>query len=133
MSSIAEEEKEEKNSLQPVKRSLTKKERLTSQKEIRQVFTEKGKKVTLFGCKLLVRQNQLEYSRFAVVLVRKFGNAVERNRAKRIAREVYRNNKNLIVPGNDLIIVFYPGRKDSYKEWEEKFLYLIDKAKVKKS
>lgn len=40
---------------------------------------------------------------------RKFGNAVQRNYVKRIAREYYRTHKECIDPGYDLAFIFYSG------------------------
>ena len=51
------------------------------------------------------------------------GNAVQRNRAKRRLREVFRNNQNRVAPGFDLIL---QGRRSlnqlEYAEIERKFL-----------
>ena len=42
--------------------------------------------------------------RFAVVVSKKLGPAVVRNRAKRIVREAFRNERTHFVPGVDLIV-----------------------------
>ena len=78
------------------------------------------------GARLVYRTNGLDYSRFAVCPVRKFGNAVERNRVKRVCRELFRLTKNRIKPGFDIVLVVYPG-KNTYKAREEQFSFLLRK------
>jgi ribonuclease P protein component len=70
------------------------------------------------------RRNGLDYSRFAVCPVRKYGNAVERNRVKRICRELFRGMKDRIRPGFDIVLVVYPA-KDTFKAREEQFSFLL--------
>ena len=52
---------------------------------------------------LFVASNGGSVSRLGIAASRKFGGAVERNRAKRIAREIFRRHK--ITTGVDVIIV----------------------------
>jgi ribonuclease P protein component len=49
--------------------------------------------------------NALGYSRFAVSAGRGVGNAVKRNRAKRLLREAIRSHLNMIAPGWDVVMV----------------------------
>jgi len=48
--------------------------------------------------------NGLDHSRLGLTLTRKTGNAVERNRAKRVLREVFRLNRHRIDLSMDLVI-----------------------------
>jgi ribonuclease P protein component len=48
-----------------------------------------------------------------VTLVRKYGNAVQRNRAKRVVREAYREMKASLKHGFDMVIILYPD-EDTY-------------------
>jgi ribonuclease P protein component len=48
-----------------------------------------------------------------VTLVRKYGNAVKRNRAKRVVREAYRELKASLKTGFDMVIILYPS-EDTY-------------------
>jgi ribonuclease P protein component len=47
--------------------------------------------------------NELGASRLGVAATRKLGGAVERNRAKRLIREVFRRSN--LVPGTDIVVV----------------------------
>lgn len=53
-------------------------------------------------------QNKLPYNRFGITAGKKIGNAVVRNRAKRILREAYRKNEILLPIGYDIIFVARP-------------------------
>lgn len=83
---------------------FTKAEHLTLQKEFERVFQEgtvfKDAKVVLY-----VAGNRLPYSRLGLVVSKKVGNAVRRNRAKRLLREVYRLNKHLLAVHIDIIAI----------------------------
>ncbi len=51
--------------------------------------------------------NNVSFSRFAVSVSRKTGNAVQRNRLKRICREAFRCNRPYLIKGYDIIIICY--------------------------
>jgi len=48
--------------------------------------------------------NDLGHSRLGVTASRKVGNAVRRNRAKRIVRELFRRNQALLVDNWDVVV-----------------------------
>ena len=54
---------------------------------------------------LIVTANEREYSRVGFVAGRAVGNAVQRNRAKRLLREVMRNALTLVSPGWDVVLI----------------------------
>lgn len=109
--------------------TLTKSERLSSQSDLKTIFAT-GSRSNTAGAKVVYLKNDLSYSRFAITLVRKFGNSVERNRAKRIFRELYRLNKNNILTGWDIIIILYPS-KLSEESRKSQFFSLLRKANLK--
>jgi ribonuclease P protein component len=85
-----------------------KKERLKGRDEISAAF-RRGRRLADQGLKLFVLANGLPHNRFAVTFSRKFGNAVERNRARRVSREAYRHLSRGLKAGYDLVLLVYPG------------------------
>ena len=82
-------------------------EHLKGRKEIREVFG-KGKRFSCRGAKLFVLKNDLPYNRICFTFSRGFGNAVNRNRARRLGREAFRLLKPRLSGGYDLILLVYP-------------------------
>ena len=72
-------------------------------------------------------RNGLGYSRVVVSSVRKFGGAVVRNRARRVAKEAYRCIKSTVRPGFDLAFILLPG-DFSYGDRVFQFSCLLKKA-----
>lgn len=122
----AEEEKAEQNFPQQMRRNLTKTERLGKLSDIKRTFAS-GKRYNSPGAKLVFTANNLGYSRFMVTLVKNYGNSIQRNRAKRIAREIYRLNKHLINTGFDIVVVFFPDQ-DQFTSREKQMIKLFKKA-----
>ncbi|HDQ15391.1 MAG TPA: ribonuclease P protein component [Sediminispirochaeta sp.] len=111
-----------------MRESLTKQERLKSKRDISRVFAE-PKKVSCFGAKLFYRENGLDRNRFMVSLVRKYGTAVRRNRAKRVTREAYRLMKRELVQGYDLVVVLFP-QTDTFDRRSEQLRDLFSRAEM---
>jgi ribonuclease P protein component len=81
-------------------------EHLKGRDEIREVF--KGRRFGCRGAKLFMLKNNLPHNRICFTFSRGFGTAVERNRARRLAREAYRLMQPKLSGGNDLILLMYP-------------------------
>ena len=111
-----------------MRRNLTRAERLKRKADFDRVF-QRGKRVKGDGSKLIVLENGLERTRYAVSPAKKYGSSVERNRAKRICREVCRNNKHRLSAGYDVVMVIYPG-SDTFAERQEQFLILAERASI---
>lgn len=96
--------------------SFGKKEKLKSRKVIEQLFKE-GKSITRFPLKLYYLSMPEQESQFktAVSVPRKnFKKAVSRNRIKRLMREAFRLNKDLIfnnIEGNFAFLILYLGKE----------------------
>ena len=96
--------------------------------DFRKLFS-KGKKVSILGAKLYFMPNGLKYNRVGLPLPRGFGNAVQRNRAKRFSRETYRKIKAHLNNGYDMLFLVYPpAEKDSFRTRCAQFQTLIAKA-----
>lgn len=83
---------------------FTKSEHLTKKREFERVFNE-GKVIKNEFFVLYVIPNDFTHSRIGLVVSKKVGNAVRRNRAKRLLREVYRLNKHLLTVHVDIIVI----------------------------
>lgn len=84
--------------------SFSKGERLSIRRSIELVF-KKGKRYSNGGISLFVLPNELEHSRFLCTFKRGFGNAVKRNRVRRVFKEIYRQNKDCIKTGFDIVFL----------------------------
>ena len=112
--------------MEKLKQDFPKSEKVRSKSEIDRIFRT-GARFSCKGMVLRVARNSLGGSRAVFVAVRSFEGAVQRNRAKRIAREVWRLNKHRIIPGRDIAFVLYPGY-DSFAECSGLMLLLLRKA-----
>ena len=103
-------------------------ERIKRASEFKNLF-KNGKRASSVGAKLFYLPNGLKFNRIGFPLPRGFGNAVERNRAKRFSREVFRNLKSHLNTGYDMLLLVYPpAEKDSFHSRCEQFQTLCKKA-----
>ncbi len=116
----------EKDSFDSV--SFTREERIKRADEIAGLF-KKGKKYGCSGAKLFVLPNSKEYNRIVFALQRGYGGAVQRNRSRRLSREVYRHMKNRLKRGFDLLLLVYPGN-DTFQRRRQQFGCLCAKASL---
>ena len=76
----------------------------------------------------VLQNNSKPYSRLGIIATKKLGNAVERNRAKRQIREVFRKNSSAILPSLDMIVLPRKKMKQlKFAELEKRFLEAIKK------
>ena len=83
-------------------RGLARAERIRRRPEFERVYNEGGRVSGRFMTVFLLATERPD-PRFGVAATRKMGNAVERNRAKRLAREIFRRHK--LTVGYDIVIV----------------------------
>ncbi|HEY9054722.1 MAG TPA: ribonuclease P protein component [Rectinemataceae bacterium] len=101
--------------------------RIGAGKEIDRIFRF-GARFSRKGMALRVlRRNSQGPSRVVLAPVKSFRGSVERNRAKRLAREVWRLNRSRVAQGWDLAFVLYP-ELDGFAAYSESMLSLLDKA-----
>jgi len=82
-------------------------------------------------CVLLSKQGDTEASRFAFVASKRVGNAVVRNRVKRLMREAVRLHLGDIQPGWDCVWIARPQLSQaSFAEVETAVLHLLTQAKL---
>ena len=109
-------------------------EKLKSKKTIGLLFSE-GQSVSKYPLRLVYAENSFENEeliKFGVSVSKKyFKNAVDRNRLKRILRECYRLNKNILSENIDkpMAMMFFYQSKEvlSYQEINEKTIRLFEK------
>jgi len=102
-------------------------ERLKGRVDIQEVFNRR-RVVSCQGAKLFMLKNGLPHNRIAFTFSRKFGNAVERNRARRLGREAYRYLRQKMKPGYDLVLLVYPLGHDDFSFRMEQFRELLSRA-----
>lgn len=105
--------------------SFQKYERLKHNNDFKRVY-EQGKKIESSSFVLYVdSDSKRQYCRLGIIASKKVGNAVKRNRCKRLVRELFRRNKEQFPPGSDVIVIV---KRDmvgkQYAELEEE-LYSI--------
>jgi ribonuclease P protein component len=77
-------------------------EHIRRRAEFQKVY-ERGTRVHSRLCTLFLLPNEREEGRLGIAATRKLGGAVQRNRAKRLIREVFRRNK--LAAGFDVVVV----------------------------
>lgn len=89
------------------KEGLSKKERLTKDKEFQRVFKE-GKKIWIGSLLLIIYvPNDLGFRRIGIIVPRKIKKPTQRNKIKRWIREIFRKNKESF-PQGDLVVIPHP-------------------------
>ncbi len=91
----------------------------------KKVFLRLYKKGRFSSCREVAAYylpNRLNRNRFGITAGKKLGNAVTRNRAKRIIRSAYRQCESLLPAGYDIVIVAREGIKDKKSTDIEAFI-----------
>jgi ribonuclease P protein component len=77
-------------------------ERIKTRAQFQKIY-QKGVRVHGRFSTVFVLANELPIGRLGIAATKKLGGAVERNRAKRLIREVFRRNK--VAPGFDVVVI----------------------------
>lgn len=105
-----------------------KSDHIKSNREIREAYAQ-GRRYVGKYMVLWLRQGENESSRLGVVTSRKVGNAVKRNHARRLLREVYRTNRNRLQDTKDIVLVARKRINSAkFKEIEREFIGLAKRA-----
>ncbi|MBN2707095.1 MAG: ribonuclease P protein component [Deltaproteobacteria bacterium] len=86
------------------RQDFPKKERLRKRKDFLEIF-DQGQRRHSSHFILFYRESGLDQARLGITASRKVGNAVVRNRLKRLIREYYRQHKAGFDPGTDYSLV----------------------------
>jgi len=81
---------------------LRQSQRIRRHEDFQEIY-KTGARVHSRYCTLFLRPNQSAIGRLGIAATKKLGGAVQRNRAKRLIREIFRHND--IAPGFDIVVV----------------------------
>lgn len=110
--------------------NFSKKYRIKKKSEIYGTF-KNGHRFLCEDYKIVFSENKENFDRIAVLVSRKTGNAVKRNKIKRFFREVFRKNRIDFPPFFDVLIQPQSGidlnneMVQCYKKWQEKAKRLV--------
>lgn len=90
---------------------LRRADRLRKRYEFRQTQLQ-GRRIHTHHFLIVVRPNALQNTRLGITVTKKVGTAVERNRIKRVVREVFRRNRALFPPAHDVVFIAKRGASD---------------------
>jgi ribonuclease P protein component len=111
-----------------VSRTFPKSDRILKRVEFRRVY-EQGRRLHARYFTAFILPSQNERPRIGITATRKIGNAVERNRARRLLREAFRKNKWLVPAGVDIVInVKRPLVEAAYGDLEGDFIAFLERA-----
>ncbi|GAK58896.1 ribonuclease P protein component [Candidatus Vecturithrix granuli] len=80
-------------------------ERIKRRNDFKRVYEHGEKRVSSSFLLYLDVNSMRPYRRLGITVRKKIGNAVIRNRCKRIVREVFRRNKDIFPQGADVVVV----------------------------
>ncbi|MGB8951937.1 MAG: ribonuclease P protein component [Candidatus Aminicenantales bacterium] len=112
--------------------TLSPRERITKKKDFSAIY-KKGRWYRGYYFHLVCLPNSLAFSRMAVVASKKVGNAVTRSRIKRVIRELFRRNKELLTSPLDIIFIAKKNIQNS--DWEkvrDQYFSVIQAISLKK-
>jgi ribonuclease P protein component len=96
--------KGKKKTLRLMEETLSPRERIRKRKDFLLIYKD-GKRHRGKVFNLIHLSNNLGFSRIAIVVSRKVGNSVERNKIKRNMRALFRKNKDLLKVHADMIVI----------------------------
>ena len=83
---------------------LQRADRLSKRYEFRRVQLS-GRRIHTPHFLIVVQPNSHENTRLGITVTKKVGNAVQRNRIKRVVREVFRRNRSLFPSAHDVVFI----------------------------
>ena len=117
---------EERNEATPLGEKFPRWCRLIHQRDFQIAFRE-GRRVSVSGFKIVVRDNGLGYPRLGLAVSRKVGNAIVRNKMKRRLREIFRRQRQRFPFPADIVVIPYRGSADlSFEQLQSTVLGAIE-------
>ena len=105
-----------------------KENRVLKRGEFREIY-ETGRKVSARYFTAFVRGRASEQKRLGITSTRKVGNSVARNRTRRLLRDVFRKNKQLVPAGIDIVINVKSSLVEAtYQDLEGDFIAFLERA-----
>ncbi len=83
---------------------LARADRMKKRYEFRQVQLS-GRRIHTPHFLVVVQANALQKTRLGITVTKKVGTAVQRNRIKRVVREVFRRNRHLFPASHDVVFI----------------------------
>lgn len=115
----------------PFFKTMKKRYRIKKSSEIDAVFKVKKFKGDGYFTVYQSEDSQGEHFRFALSIGKKYGNAVERNLAKRRIRVIVSEFKDQFIKNKLFVVVIKPQACDlSYQEMRDKLIVLFKKSKL---
>lgn len=115
-------------SMAEVSQQFPKTDRILKRTLFRRVY-EQGRKVQFRYFTAFILSKQDNGARIGITATRKIGNAVQRNRARRLVREAFRKNKWLAPDGVDIVInVKRPLVEAHYRDLESEFITFLQRV-----
>ncbi|MTH54166.1 ribonuclease P protein component [Bacillus mangrovi] len=112
---------------------MKKRNRIKRNEDFQQVF-KKGRSIAnrQFVLYTLHRDEEKEF-RLGLSVSKKIGNAVTRNRVKRLVKQIFLEEKDFLSKGKDYIVIARkPAAEMSYEEVRSSLFHLFNKAKLVK-
>ncbi|MGQ9745824.1 MAG: ribonuclease P protein component [Dissulfurimicrobium sp.] len=108
---------------------LSRSERLCGKMAFNQVFKAQ-KRLKLPYMTIVYTSNSIASTRMGISIGKAYGNAVERNRTKRLIREFFRRNKDVFPAGLDMVFIPHKGfLRVDIKTFKEKLENLFNEIK----
>ncbi|HET9533394.1 MAG TPA: ribonuclease P protein component [Blastocatellia bacterium] len=103
-------------------------ERVLKREEFQRIY-QQGQKVQARYFTAFVLPTEDRQPRIGITVTRKFGKSVERNRARRLLREVFRKNKWLVPHGVDIVINVKAALSEAdFRELESDFVTFLERV-----
>lgn len=108
--------------------SISKRLRISKNREFREIYKH-GKNIANKDFVLYQKKNEFNRTRIGIAVSKIVGNAVKRNRIKRLIREIYRKELPHIKSGYDIILIARkPIKEKSFHSIEKTFIDVLKRA-----